>query len=106
MMLDYNKVKRSLIKARKNDGADEGEDEDEDEAHSIRQLTLEFCGLCTTAFKLPQVEEYAKSGKQLSFCESTSVDNDDVRGEDIDDSTPQQRISHLQQMIICALGYE
>jgi len=113
MMLDYHQVKRPLTKER-------NDDQDQDsEAHSNRQLTLEFCGLCTTAFKLPQVQKYIQSGKDLSFSDGNL---DEVGDKDPDDlttsnastteskvtstSTPQQRVSHLQQMILCALGYE
>lgn len=111
MMLDYNKAERPL-----NNGQDRGNDRSHDQEtdHLNRQLTLEFCGLCTTAFKLPEVQQYIQSGKELIFSEGYDNENNEDNDQDAhadaaiftSTSTPQKRISHLQQMIICSLGYE
>ncbi len=107
MMLDYNKVERALIGESNNNDGDHNHDQEV--AHLKRQLTLDFCGLCTTAYKLPEVQQYIQSGKEMNFLDvdDRTEDNDQ---DDQDDSTStsstHQRISHVQQMIICALGYE
>jgi hypothetical protein len=108
MMIDYNKVKRNLY-SNNGDGSHHG---------MVRQTILEFCGLCTTAIKIPQVITYIQTGKMSFFNDDKIVDNDseanndnndvnDKKDTNVDSTTsPQQRISHLQQMILCALDYE
>lgn len=101
MMLDYNQVERNLYRMGSNHTMD-------------RQTALEFCGLCTTAVKLPQIQNYIQNGTMTFFNnDNENEKNDNVEGEKetknnvVDnDTTPQQRVSHLQQMVFCALGYE
>jgi hypothetical protein len=101
MMLDYNQVKRNL--QRNND--------DDSSIAMDRQTALEFCGLCTTAVKIPQVKSYIKNG-HLDFDNDVyknTVHTDDnalLSSTSSSSSSPEQRFSHLQQMILCALGYE
>jgi hypothetical protein len=107
MMLDYKKVNRDLFSDNDNDNVNDNSINEMD-----RQATLEFCGLCTTAIKIPQVQTYIHTGNMnflndLSHNENINDTTTDTTESKVDATiSPQQRISHLQQMILCALGYE
>ena len=111
MMLDYKKVSRDLYSDNDNDN-DNVNDNSNSTNEMDRQTTLEFCGLCTTAIKIPQVQTYIHTGNMNFFDDPSQHENINDTTTDTTDTmanitiSPQQCISHLQQMISCALGYE
>lgn len=64
-----------------------------------RTAILEFCGLCTAAVRLPQVQEHLQRGTPL-FGSSSSTSNNSSG------STPQERLEAIQRHYLCALGYD
>mmetsp|Transcript_15914 Transcript_15914/g.23932 ORF Transcript_15914/g.23932 Transcript_15914/m.23932 type:complete len:529 (+) Transcript_15914:68-1654(+) len=71
-----------------------------------RAKILEYCGLCNTAFtKLPEVQTYISQGKEMF---PSDLNNDSTGRNDIHTSsrTSQQRIVNVQNMILCAVGYD
>lgn len=115
LVLDYTNLNRKLIRS----DDDCLDDNYNDDCNAIdRQVALEFCGLCTTAVKIPEIQKYIQSGI-MDFADMDNVDISSYNEEKVigDNTTtnhnktdftntPQHRISHLQQMILCALGYE
>ena len=84
--VDYTQVKRKLYQS-------------EDGIEIDRSAILEFCGLCTAAVKLPEVEAHLQSGRDVF-----AVDNSEMLVDER--STPPQRVLQLQQMMLCAIGFE
>mmetsp|Transcript_26528 Transcript_26528/g.30346 ORF Transcript_26528/g.30346 Transcript_26528/m.30346 type:complete len:499 (-) Transcript_26528:206-1702(-) len=109
LILDYTKVNRPNL---------HHQAEEEEEQGMDRNSILEFCGLCATAVTISQVQEYIKHGEEISF--ETKTNHDDGNGNDSEvqddekkfktflktNTTPHERIVHLQHLMLCAVGYE
>ena len=67
----------------------------------------EFCGLCSAAVYLPQIEEYLAKGKDISFGD-TMVDANGVDGQ-VDSGpstlTPPERMEYIHLLLLRAVGY-
>jgi hypothetical protein len=87
-ILDYTHTRRKLHQ--KGDGMS-----------MERETILEFCGLCNAVVKLAEVETHLQSGKRV-------FGSDKVEEEFLvhDRSTAPQRVLQLQQMMLCAVGFE
>lgn len=64
-----------------------------------RKTVLEFCGLCNTAIKMEEVERYLKFGYDI-------LDSNDKENCSSKDLSVHQRIILLQQLLLCAVGFE
>lgn len=80
---------------RKNDGV-----------HMDRKSVLEFCGLCNTAIQMQEVERFVKFGQEML----DDDDDDDDEKEHViipwNDLSVHQRMILLQQLLLCAVGFE
>lgn len=72
-----------------------------DQISMSREAILEFCGLCNNLVKLPEVEDHLRSGKAVFGV-------DDAKEEYLvpDNLTAPSRVLQLQQMMLCAVGFE
>ena len=97
LFLDYAQVQRNLNY--KDDAISNRIDVvPMDEKRIERSKILSYCGLCITALKIPQVEQYILKGKDIFSSKSQNPN----RNKD----TPHQRLLNIQNMILCAVGYE
>lgn len=69
-----------------------------------RSGMLEFCGLCSTAVKLPEVEAHLGQGIDI-FDDGIHDDDDDLSAR-YQTTSPEHRILQLQHMMLCAVGLE
>lgn len=94
--LDYSKINRSLH--RKGGGELTGSKMDE-------SSIVEFCSLCITALKLPEVKKYIINGDAIIFSSMKHISND-YHDDQNRIKTPQDRLVSLQNMLLCAVGYD
>ena len=59
---------------------------------------LEFCGLCLTVLRLPNVQQHLRDGSDL-FENVPVADSEKT-------ILPQKRLEHIQRQFFCALGYD
>ncbi len=94
--LDYSNTNRSLH--RKGDG-------DLNDLKMDQSSIIEFCSLCITAVKLPEVKQYIVNGDAIIFSSMKLISNDDHVDQNYV-KTPQDRLVNIQNMLLCALGYD
>ena len=93
-LIEYGKVQRRLRR--------ENEKDIDDQYQLDRSIILEYCGLCATALKSPAVLEYIFDGKNIfphldmGFTQQTCEKSYEQ----------QHRIHHVQNMLMCAVGYD
>mmetsp|Transcript_197 Transcript_197/g.296 ORF Transcript_197/g.296 Transcript_197/m.296 type:complete len:651 (-) Transcript_197:45-1997(-) len=69
-----------------------------------RKTVLEFCGLCNTAIRMEEVERYLKFGHEiLDRIDNEEQEHDVARSQNL---SVHQRIILLQQLMLCAVGFE
>jgi hypothetical protein len=103
--IDYNEVKRKLHRRTESKMIDgDSSDLDDNDEQMTRSAILEYCGLVCTAVKLPAVRDYISKGTAIfpiepgkDGCHNLVASNK---------YTPQQRILNIQNMMLCAVGYE
>jgi len=76
-----------------------------------RSTLLEFCALCTTAIKLPEVEAHLARGIDIfayevgknEYVNGAYFGSEDDSGDGL---TAAARVLHLQHMVFCAIGFD
>lgn len=88
--IDYRKSRRHFCRSIKDGRMD-------------RDLLLEYCGLCSTAVNLDTVQSYIETGRDMLAPHSEiSCSTSSIHSK----SSAQHRILLLQQLMLCAIGFE
>lgn len=82
--------------------------QNEEDGQMDHTKLIEFCSLCMTAIKLPEVKKYFKDGSDMFPATSKEVAEEDETDQDANSAPPMvsQRIIQLQHTMLRAVGYE